>query len=63
MSDDGVRRGLVFEPRHAIWLGIVGLALAHAPLLAYDPGNQELPHLEDVLFEPTSAASLPVILC
>ena len=53
----------VLRARYAIGLGLLGLGAAHSPLLFFDPGNAALPHLEDVFYEPTSAAPLFVLGC
>jgi len=50
-------------PRRLILLGMGILALPHAPLLFYATGSERMSHLENVLFEPTVAAPLPVLLC
>lgn len=50
-------------PRRAILFGLAALAAAHAPIAFGVAGNERLPHLENVLFEPTAAAPLAVLLC
>lgn len=49
--------------RRMIIAGGGALAAAHLPLLFHEAGNQRLPHLENLLFEPTAAALHPVLIC
>jgi len=49
--------------RPAIAVGLALLAAVHAPLLSPDPSRADIAHLEGLLFEPTSAAPIPVLLC
>ena len=49
--------------RRMIIAGGGALAAAHLPLLFHEAGNQRLPHLENLLFEPTAAALHLVLIC